>query len=413
MRRLLPRLLAIGADPADDADLRLRKLLVMAAVAMVGPAALVWGALYWAFGESVPALVPWSYAVITALTLPFFAVTRRYEWFAATQFTIFLVLPFLLMWALGGFVPGSVVALWAWLSPLAARILGHRRAAALLFLAFAVGFVVSALIQPRLDGENGLSDWVIVALFILNVIVVGAITLVLVDGSSGGREGSLAAMRGVVRRYFSPDVAQAILADPDRQELGGQVADVTILFADLGGYTTFSERRSPHEVVELLNSLFAAALPAIQAEGGTPVQLPGDAVMAIFGAPRAAADHPLRAARAALAIQERSGALAADHPSWPRFRIGINSGEALVGNIGSHEFRNFTAIGDTVNTAQRLLTLAEPGLVVTGSATATRLGDAVAFDWLAEVRVKGKADPIRPCVLRSIGRASPAGAAVG
>jgi class 3 adenylate cyclase len=313
------------------------------------------------------------------------------------------------MWSLGGFVAGSVVALWAWLSPLAARILGHRRAAALLFVAFAVGFVVSALIQPRLDGENGLSDPVIAALFILNVVVVGAITLVLVDVSSGGREGSLATMRGVVRRYFSPDVAAAILADPDRQELGGQVADVTILFADLGGYTAFSERRSPHEVVDLLNTLFAVALPAIQAEGGTPVQLPGDAVMAIFGAPRPASDHPLRAARAALAIQSGSVALASEHPSWPRFRIGINSGEALVGNIGSDEFRNFTAIGDTVNTAQRLLTLAEPGQVVTGSGTAAMLGDAATFDWLDAVHVKGKADPVRPCVLRSMARPSQAG----
>lgn len=305
------------------------------------------------------------------------------------------------MWSLGGFVSGSVVVLWAWLSPLAARTLGHRRAAFALFVTFSVGIVISAVIQPRLDTENNLSDALIAAFFVLNVVVVGAISLVLVDASSGGREGSLASMREVVRRYFSPDVADTILTDPDRQALGGEIADVTILFADLGGYTSFSDRRSPHEVVELLNTIFATALPAIRDEGGTPVQLPGDAVMAIFGAPRHVPDHPQRAARAALAIGERSATLAAEHPDWPRFRVGINSGEALVGNIGSDEFRNFTAIGDTVNMAQRFGTLAEPGQVVTGSRTAARLGDVVAVDWLDEVRVKGKPDPIRPARLRS------------
>jgi class 3 adenylate cyclase len=197
-------------------------------------------------------------------------------------------------------------------------------------------------------------------------------------------------------------VADAILAHPDRQELGGATADVTILFADLGGYTTYAGDRSHHDVVELLNGSFAAAVPAILARGGTPVQLPGDAVMAIFGAPRPSSDHPLQAARAALDIQRRGQALAAEHPDWPRFRIGLNSGEALVGNIGSDEFRNFTAIGDTVNMAQRFQTLAKPGQVIVGPGTASRLGDGATVEWLGEVHVKGKRDPLRPGVLDSL-----------
>jgi class 3 adenylate cyclase len=400
MSRLLSRLLGIGADPSDDADLRLRKVLVLAAAVMVAGAAILWGGIYWGFGQPVSALIPWSYVVVTAVSIPVFAVTRRYDWFAAIHFTTLLVLPFLLMWSLGGFVAGSVVALWAWLSPLAARTIGHRRAALALFAMFSIGIGLSAVMQPTVDIENGLSDVVVLALFVMNIVVVGAISLVLVDASSGGREGSLESMRGVVRRYFSADVADAILTDPDRQELGGEIADVTILFADLGGYTTFSDKRSPHEVVELLNACFAAALPVIQDEGGTPVQLPGDAVMAIFGAPRHTLDHAQRAARAALAVQERAEQLATAHPTWPRFRIGINSGEALVGNIGSDDFRNFTAIGDTVNMAQRFQTLARPGQVVTGRRTAALLDDDIDIEWLDEVMVKGKSDPVRPCILR-------------
>ena len=234
----------------------------------------------------------------------------------------------------------------------------------------------------------------------LNITVVGAISMVIVDNAAGDRETSLTAMRNLVRRYFSPDVAEVIVDDPEAQSLGGELADITVLFADLGGYTSYSSARSPHEVVRLLNAVFATSLPLIAAEGGTPVQLPGDAVMAIFGAPRHMPDHPQRAARAALGVQARFAELRRDDPSHPRCRIGINSGEALVGNIGSDEFRNFTVIGDTVNMAQRFQTVARLGQVVTGPDTAARLGEEFTLEWLDEMHIKGKPDPIRPCVIR-------------
>jgi class 3 adenylate cyclase len=402
MRRLLTRLLAIGADPGDDEDVRLRKVLVLAAALMVLPAAVVWGAIYWWFGERLAALSPWAYLVIGLVSIAVLARTHRYVPFATVQFMVFLVLPFTLMWSLGGFVGGSAVALWAWLSPLGARTVGHRRAAVVLLAAFGAGFILTALLQPGLETANALPDGIVVALFVLNVLAVAAITLVLIDAASGGREGTLASMRGLVYRYLSSDVADAILTHPHRQELGGDTADVTILFADLGGYTTYAGDRPPHEVVELLNGSFGAAVPAILAEGGTPVQLPGDAVMAIFGAPRPSPEHARQAARAALDIQQRGQALATLHPDWPRFRIGLNSGMALVGNIGSAEFRNFTAIGDTVNMAQRFQTLAKPGQVVTGQATASLLGDGAVIEWLGQTLVKGKADPVVPGVLLSM-----------
>ena len=400
MRRFLSRLLTIGADQADGPELRLRKALVLTAVVMVAPAAFLWGLFYWVLGAPVSALIPWTYVLVAVVSVPVFARTRRYDTFAVTHSITFLVLPLLLMWSLGGFTTGSVVVLWAWLSPLTARALGHRRAAIGLLALFAAGVILSAFIGDRLDAGGELSDAAIAALFVLNIVVVGVISMIIVDASTGGRESSLSAMRSLVNRYFSADVAEAIVADPNAQSLGGELADVTILFADLGGYTSFSSERSPHEVVELLNSVFATTLPIITAEGGTPVQLPGDAVMAIFGAPRHVHDHPQRAARAALAVQQRYAELERDDPAQPRFRIGINSGEALVGNIGSDEFRNFTAIGDTVNMAQRFQTLAQPGQVVTGRRTADRLDDEFALEWLDEVHIKGKAEPIRPCVVR-------------
>ncbi len=173
-----------------------------------------------------------------------------------------------------------------------------------------------------------------------------------------------------------------------------------MLFADLGGYSTYAEHRSPVEVVRMLNDYFAIALPAILEEGGAPTQLPGDAVMAVFGAPRPQPDHADRAFRAARAILDRTAPLAKGSLRGPRFHIGINSGPALVGNIGSEEYRNFTAIGDTVNVASRLQGVAQPGEVVIGSATAKLVGESVGLTPLGSVPVKGRAEPVEAFLIR-------------
>jgi class 3 adenylate cyclase len=394
--------LRIGSDPNDDEDLRLRKSLLLWAVVLLLPPAVLWGAMYWFLGEALAATVPWTYAVITTISIGVFALNRRYAWFAALQFSLFLLLPFALMWALGGFVAGSAVAVWGWVSPLGARIIGHRRASFLLLAAFAALLVLSAILQPLTDASNQLPDAAIVGLFVLNIVAAAGITFSLVGASAGGREGALDSMRRIVRRYFSPDIANAILTDPARQELGGEVAEVTILFADLGGFTSYAGVRSPAGVVEMLNAYFAIALPAILTQGGTPVSLPGDALMAVFGAPRVQPDHASSAARAALAIRDGSSVLAEDHPGWPRFRIGLNTGETLVGNIGSDEFRNFTAIGDTANMAQRFQTLAEPGQIAIGPATAALLGGSAELAPLGPVVVKGKTDAVELSALVSM-----------
>ena len=187
------------------------------------------------------------------------------------------------------------------------------------------------------------------------------------------------------RQYLSPDVAQALVDDPSRAELGGEVVEVSVLFADLRGYTPFSERSAPTDVVAMLNEYFGAAVPAVFAEGGTIVQFMGDALMAIFNAPLRQPDHALRACRAALALQA-SLALVSQRPDRPRFRVGINTGPALVGNVGSAELRNFSALGDTTNVAARLQTYAEDGSVVIGERTLELVGG------LAEVRSLGRAD---------------------
>ena len=195
---------------------------------------------------------------------------------------------------------------------------------------------------------------------------------------------------GLFRAYMSPDVATALLADPGQAALGGAVVEVTALFADLRGFTAFSERSSPEEVVVMLNRYFEHATTAILHEGGTVVQFVGDALMALFGAPARQDDHAVRAARAALAMQAAVEATAASSPGWPHFRVGINTGPALVGNIGSTALRSFNAMGDAVNVAARLESVAQPGQVVIGESTRALLPADAAVESLGELTVKGR-----------------------
>jgi class 3 adenylate cyclase len=195
---------------------------------------------------------------------------------------------------------------------------------------------------------------------------------------------------GLFRVYMSPDVATALLADPEQAALGGAVVEVTALFADLRGFTGFSERSTPEEIVVMLNQYYEHATTAILHEGGTVVQFVGDALMALFNAPARQDDHPVRAARAALAMQTAVEATAAASPGWPRFRVGINTGPALVGNIGSTAFRSFNAMGDAVNVAARLESAAQPGQVVIGESTRAQLPADAAVEPLGELAVKGR-----------------------
>jgi class 3 adenylate cyclase len=208
---------------------------------------------------------------------------------------------------------------------------------------------------------------------------------------------------GLFRQYMSPDVATALLADPTQAALGGEVAEVTVLFADLRGFTPFSERTTPERVVAMLNQYFGRAVPVLLANGGTVVQFVGDAVMVLFNAPARQPDHALRAARAALGMQAAIEAVAEREPGWPRFRIGINTGPALIGNIGSDEFRNFTAIGDTVNLAARLeQEVAEAGQVVVGPSTQAQIKHLAIARPLDPIEVKGKRDPVACWVLEGL-----------
>jgi class 3 adenylate cyclase len=178
------------------------------------------------------------------------------------------------------------------------------------------------------------------------------------------------------------------------QDTAKGTRDISVLFADLQGFTTFSEHHEPHEVTTMLNEYFGVAIPpVVERHGGDVDRLVGDALMVTFNTRGDQLDHAERAARAALAIQQVTRDVAAAHPGWPRFRVGVNTGEAAVGLLGTAGGRTFTVIGDTVNLAARLEGAAPVGEVVIGAETARRLPSA-RTEAMGPIQVKGKAESV-------------------
>jgi adenylate cyclase len=221
------------------------------------------------------------------------------------------------------------------------------------------------------------------------------------EGASSEEVALLAGAADELRRldasfqpYLPSPVADRIRQEDTPRPLGGEERVVSVVFADLAGFTTFSETRPPTEVLAMLNAFWAVVVPAIDASGGVIEHFAGDGVMAIFNARGDQPDHARRAARAALGILEAAQPIAASHPGWPIFRVGVNTGPAVVGDIGAEARRSFAVIGDATNTAARLMTAAEPGQVVVGRATWEALGpDAVGVE-LGPIMVKGKREAV-------------------
>jgi class 3 adenylate cyclase len=204
-------------------------------------------------------------------------------------------------------------------------------------------------------------------------------------------------LRRALHRYVSKDMADKILDEPERYlRLGGEIRRVTVLFADIKGFVRFTENHSAGEAVDVLNRVFPVLTEVIFANNGTFDKFIGDAVMAFYGAPVNQPDAARRAVETARCMQLAfaellpkmnlaSGELA--------LGIGLHTGEAIVGNIGSETVMDYTAVGDTVNIAKRLQEEAWPGQVLLSQATYAEAGEPPAHR-LGDRRLSGRSGPV-------------------
>ncbi len=213
-------------------------------------------------------------------------------------------------------------------------------------------------------------------------------------------------IKGMFGTYVSPELVSRMVASGVSPQLGGHEEDITAYFSDIQAYSTFSEKLTPEKLVELLNGYLTACTDIVQEEGGTLDKYIGDAVVAMFGAPIALPDHAYRACVTALRVQMKLDELRAGWDAageqWPdgvrkmRSRIGLNSGPAIIGNMGSRTRFNYTMTGDNVNLAARMESGAKSWGAYTMCTEATRAacmkhgGDRVLFRALGRIVVKGR-----------------------
>jgi adenylate cyclase len=199
-------------------------------------------------------------------------------------------------------------------------------------------------------------------------------------------------IRATFERFVSPSVVEQLLRDPSQVKLGGKLQEITVLFADLENFTGTSEHADPEQILTILNSYHSLIVRTIQEFNGTVDKFIGDAVMALFNTPLEQSDHAKRAVLTALKIRE---SLTKFHDQLePQFRMGINfgvhTGQAVVGNVGSHDVMDFTAIGDTVNVAARLQQMAHGGEIYISQATYDYASVIIETEQVGELFVRGR-----------------------
>jgi adenylate cyclase len=256
-----------------------------------------------------------------------------------------------------------------------------------------VGMIALYLIVVLITFEQGRVLNLLYPPVSVMVIYVGAVVSTAVSEREKQRE-----VRDLFGKYVSPEVAKEIMqmSDASSLRLGGEQREATILFADVRGFTSLSEERSPEAVVELLNTYFSLIVERVLAEGGMVNKFGGDNILVVWNAPKFQEDHAFAAVRAAVEAQQAIGRIQEEQPDLPKlqFGLGINTGEVLAGNVGSEGRLEYTVIGDSVNLAARLCGAAPGGQVWITAQTYEQVKGRVQVRQLDPQYFKGKSEAV-------------------
>ena len=395
LTRAIRRLAALGTTPEDSEDERLRQATVVLASSLMATMAIVWVATYWSLGLWRSGAIPFAYQAACVVLLVFVARTKRFAPYRTVHLAMWLVRPMLLQASLGGFRPSSAVALWSFTAPLGALLLfdGARRATQW-FLAFIVGIVVLGALESQLHAEGHVPAAIVVAFFVLNVLGVSATIYLVLRYFISERQRILGALRfeqerserlllNVLPASIAARLKQAPTVIADAHE------DVTVLFADIVGFTGFADSRSATEVVDVLNRLFCAFDELVDRRGVEKIKTIGDAYMVVAGLPTPHAGHGDAIAALALEMCREVARFRDETGIELEIRVGMDSGPAVAGVIGRRKF-TYDVWGSTVNMASRMETHGVPGGIQVTQRVYEQLRDRYDFDERGLIDVKGK-----------------------
>ncbi len=395
-----------GIRPTDDAEMRLKKSLLVFATGLFCTGSMLWLFLYGQMGPQFSATAPFLFQLLLVANLLYFLRSGNFEWFRITQLSLFLFAPFVVQWSIGNFITASGTSLWGLLAPIGAVLFcGPRESIAwfiaYIFLTALSGFFDYYLAGSPVSNAHRISTETSVFFFALNFAAISSIVYLLLRYAII-EKGKLQASLEETHRLLQEEQGRSerlllnILPGPiaerlkhDSQAIADGFSEVTVMFVDIVNFTRLAEGMTPQQVFSMLNRIFSSFDELAERYGMEKIKTIGDAYMVAGGLNNEACDYTRAIAELAIAMRDLLHRDFTVNDMRLEVRIGIGTGPVVAGVVGKKKFI-YDLWGDTVNLASRITSEGTPGMIHVDTATHLRLRDEFEFAAPLDLYLKGK-----------------------
>ncbi|MCB1178713.1 MAG: adenylate/guanylate cyclase domain-containing protein [Leptospiraceae bacterium] len=379
---------AIGNLPESTQEEKLHNSILIYFCLSTGIAGFIWGSIYWLGGSFIAGCNPVGYGVFSILNFLAFLWTKNVKIFRFTQTFFMLILPFILQWSLGGFAASSAVMIWALVAPIISLMLSGAEAATPWFIAFVILTIITGFLDSYLvPYASELPSVIITTFYVITIIAMGCVVFFLLQLFSRQRDAAQKQSENLLLNILPKSIAERL--KQSSEVIADEFHDVTILFADISGFTSMSARKKPREIVAVLNNIFSEFDTIAISHGLEKIKTIGDAYMAACGLPEPKKNHAEAVMQAAIEMLEFIKDYKIDNEESIKLRIGINTGSVVAGVIGKHKFI-YDLWGDAVNVASRMESSGIPNSIQVSNETYYLLKDNYTFEKREGIEIKGK-----------------------
>jgi class 3 adenylate cyclase len=384
----LRRVLEIGCLPTDSDQEKVTKEVFVVTGLGAALAGVVWAVLYTALGKPFSGLIPLVMSVAVAAIFARFVETKRLGFLPVLLLAFGIPLPLLLQLSLGGYVHGSAVVMWAFMAPLFSLLLRPARETLIWLAVFAGDLVLAALLDASVAARvQPLPNIARLSLFALNIAGIGSLSFLGLSYFRAQRDAAERRSERLLLNVLPESIATRLKRG--EEPIADHHDDITVLFADLAGFTVRSAVETPAATVAVLNEVFSVFDALVRRYGLEKIRTIGDSYMVAAGVPLARPDHAHAICAMALDFRREVARLNADHDWDLSFRIGVNSGPAVAGIVGREKF-HYDLWGDTINIASRMESHGLPDHIQVTEQVYQRLKSDFAFERRGLIDVKGK-----------------------
>ena len=390
--RRLRAVLEIGCLPTDSDQEKVTKEVFVIITVGAAVAGVAWTAMYLALGRPWSALIPLIISVAAVPTFARFVATKRLRLLPVPFLGLGILLPLLLQLSLGGYVHGSAVVMWAFMAPLFSLLLRPARETWIWLAVFFGDLVLAAILDSTaINSVKPLSSTAILVLFALNIAGIGVLTFGALSYFRRQRDAAERRSQELLLNVLPEPIAARLKRG--EEPIADHYDDISVLFADLAGFTVRSAHETPAATVAILNEVFSVFDELVRRYGLEKIRTIGDSYMVAAGAPMARPDHLFAICAMALDLQNAVARLNRENDWDLSFRIGINCGPAVAGIVGREKF-HYDVWGDTVNVASRMESHGLPDRIQVTEAVYERLKTQFEFQRRGVIEVKGKGSTV-------------------